>query len=267
LNTHFDIITIIIIIIIMVAPPIVHPSHVLRTELITARALSQQYIDISTNDNNKSEPQQQPHKKNDQENNNNNKNKQSAQQSDRRVRFCASDANDCIEVPVQCFSHRLHWGPARTGRMYSECRRVVAVLATERPELVGCVERLFHATSSSTDASSSSSSSSAHCDLTANDRAALSMLAQQEELRGLEGRLYPTSKRHRQWAVRSVLARQVQLQGEEDPDRAARLLRARSMTVSRRSRELAWKLAQGDEMETFQPMTTPVSVPPLFFYC
>jgi hypothetical protein len=157
-------------------------------------------------------------------------------QSKRRVRFADGD-NNVIEIPTQSFSPELHWGSKGLRILQDESKRVAAEISASRPDVVGSIETFFNA--------------QAEVCSELEMQKFLSVFLQEPEARGIESKLFPTIRVHRQWVVRCVLALQDKLEGE-DEDAIRSMLRARSVHASRCSRELALRLAKSDEMEAMR---------------
>ena len=114
--------------------------------------------------------------------------------------------------------------------------------AEQQPELVQCIEELFDTRKSL------KMEKDGTVKLSEMELEAINLL-NEADLRGVENKLCPVMRAHRRWAVRSVLALQDKLRGDEDPSRIQGLLRAKSSTVSRRARQYAMKLAKADLLE------------------
>jgi hypothetical protein len=159
----------------------------------------------------------------------------------RRVRFSVGsddnddnddnddDDNDSVQVetfryqlaPAKCKS-RLVWTKHEIKELQEE-RCDTADFHKTKEDYVACIHHLF---------------------------AAIRMLSK-SPARGLEARVAPILRVHRQWGVTTILATQAKLNKGKVTDREKRekMLRARSLQISKRSRIFAFKLAQGDASE------------------
>jgi hypothetical protein len=181
----------------------------------------------------------------------------------RRVHF-SFDSNDdednnTVQVetirykiaPTECKSN-LAWKTEEIKEFQQTCRDLADFHKTNE-DYVACIKHLFACRHSSTASGSNNDDDDDNVPQNSSvrqDTAAIRMLSK-SPARGLEARVAPILCAHRQWSVTAILATQAKLNKCKvtDNEKREKMLRARSLQTSKRSRVFALKLAQGDASE------------------
>jgi hypothetical protein len=172
------------------------------------------------------------------------------------------DDNDSVQVetilyqlaPAKCKSHVV-WTKHEIKEFQQECCDMADFHKTNE-DYVACIYHLFACQTRSAPVISGGNNDDDDDDnvpqnpSVRQDTAAIRMLSK-SPARGLEARVAPILRVHRQWGVTTILATQAKLDKGKVTDREKRekMLRARSLQISKRSRVFALKLAQGDASE------------------
>jgi cysteinyl-tRNA synthetase len=157
------------------------------------------------------------------------------------------------ELAPAKYKSKLAWKTDEIKGFQQECRDMADFHKTNE-DYVACIHHLF-ACKKSAPATSGNEADDDDDNVPQNpsvrhDTTAIRMLSK-SPARGLEARVAPIIRAHRQWGVTVVLATQAKLNKCKVTDREKRekMLRARSLQISKRSRVFALKLAQGDASE------------------
>jgi hypothetical protein len=180
----------------------------------------------------------------------------------RRVHFSDDDDDDNnVQVeriryklaPAECMSN-LSWKTNEIKEIQQACRDLADFHKTNK-DYVACIHHLFACKHSAPVTGGNANDDDDDNNVPQNsavrqDTAAIRMLSK-SPARGLEARVAPILRAHRQWGVATILATQAKLNKYKVTDREKRekMLRARSLQTSKRSRVFALKLAQGDASE------------------
>jgi hypothetical protein len=184
----------------------------------------------------------------------------------RRVHFSVdiNDDDDSNSVQVETIRYKLEsaecksslaWKTEEIKEIQQTCRDVVDFHKTNK-DYVACIQHLFACKKSAPTTGGNDNKSDDDDDnvpqnsTVRQDAAAIRMLSK-SLARGLEARVVPILCAHRQWGVKAILATQAKLNKCKvtDCEKREKLLRARSLQASKRSRVFALKLAQGDASE------------------
>jgi hypothetical protein len=182
----------------------------------------------------------------------------------RRVHFSVGivDDDDSSSVQVETIRYKLApdecksnlaWKMEEIKEFQQTCRDLVDFHKTNE-DYVACIKHLFvcqySAPATGGNDNNNDNDSVPQNSSVRQDAAAIRMLSN-SPARGLEARVVQILCAHRQWGVNAILATQAKLNKCEvsDHEKREKILRARSLQASKRSRVFALKLAQGDASE------------------
>jgi hypothetical protein len=171
------------------------------------------------------------------------------------------DGNTTVQVetiyykiaPTECKSN-LAWKSEEIKEFQQTCRDLADFYKTNE-DYVACIKHLFACRHSAPAIGGNNDDDDDDDNVPQNssvrqDTTAIRMLSK-SPARGLEARVAPILCAHRQWSVTAILATQAKLNKCKvtDNEKREKMLRARSLQTSKRSRVFALKLAQGDASE------------------
>jgi hypothetical protein len=179
----------------------------------------------------------------------------------RHVHFSFGSDDDGNDVYVQVetipfkldlaeYKSNLAWKTDEIKEFQQECRDMADFHKTNE-DYVACILHLFACKKPAPSTGAHDGDDNvAQTPSVLQDTAAIRMLSK-SPARGLEARVAPILRAHRQWGVTVILATQAKLNKCKVTDREKRekMLRARSLQTSKRSRVFALMLAQGDASE------------------
>ena len=153
----------------------------------------------------------------------------------KRVKFAVDARGNVVEeihtVPKVPSSPGMHWCSARISEFQNNSRNLAAIYRHEREDLFETIETLYESPSDTID----------------KDIAIIIKLSSEEELRGLESRVFNMIRYHRRHTVKSVVKLQDSL-GDEPLERVQLILKAKSVQASRKSSDFALRIARGDAL-------------------
>jgi hypothetical protein len=177
----------------------------------------------------------------------------------RRVHFSDDDGNNRVQVatiyyklaPDVCKSY-LAWKKEEIKEFQQTCRDLVNFYKTNE-DYVACIKHLFTCQYSApaTGGNENVDDENVPQDSSVRQETAAIRMLSKSPARGLEARVVPILCAHRRWGVKAILATQSKLNKCKVPngEKREKMLRARSLQASKRSRVFALKLAQGDASE------------------
>lgn len=148
------------------------------------------------------------------------------------------DQNKVYTVPTEENLNK-HWGAKMISEFQTQTRHLAANYRHERGDLIDAIEELYESPSETIE----------------KDLRIIEKLADEEDLRGLESRIFNLIRLHRRQAIRSVVRLQKSLRNEPI-ELVQMLLKARSMHISRKFSDFALRIALVDAMEVESFRTT-----------